>query len=81
MNKETENQESKDQCNIDSVSDSVFKIAVATPYTVEDITDLMIVSGIKIRDMETLSIQLNNCGVSDLRDVIVLAKLGYFNYC
>lgn len=81
MNEETNKLKDNDQCNIDSVSNSVFKIAVATPYTVDDITDLMIVSGINIRDMETLSIQLNNCGVSDLRDVIVLAKLGYFNYC
>ncbi len=85
MNEETDKLKETTKCNIDSVSNSlsdrIFKIATATPFTVDDITDFIFVTGIKIRDMETLAIQLNNCGLADLRDTIVLAKLGYFNYC
>jgi len=62
-------------------NDPVFKIAVATPYPVDDIIDFMALTGIKLKETETLLKRFSEYGISNIKDVNTLAKLGYFHYC
>tara|TARA_R110002126_G_scaffold128556_2_gene271139 strand:+ start:206 stop:475 length:270 start_codon:yes stop_codon:yes gene_type:complete len=59
----------------------VFKIAVATPYPVNDIMDFMALTGIKLKETEVLLKRFSEYGISNIKDVNTLAKLGYFHYC
>ena len=63
------------------VNDPVFKIAVETPYPVKDIFDFMALTGIKLKETEILLKRFSECGISNIKDVNTLAKLGYFHYC
>ncbi len=65
----------------EDLNDPVFKIAVATPYPVNDIIDFMALTGIKLKETEVLLNRFSEYGISNIKDVNTLAKLGYFHYC
>jgi hypothetical protein len=65
----------------EDLDNPVFKIAVATPYPVNDIMDFMALTGIKLKETEVLLKRFRECGISNIKDVNTLAKLGYFHYC
>lgn len=58
----------------------VFKIAASTPYPVIDIMVFMSLTGITLKDTEVLLKRFSECGISNIKDVNTLAKLGYFHY-
>ena len=60
--------------------DRVFKIAVSTPYPVKDIVDFMYLTGINLKETEILLKRFSQCGISNIKDVNTLAKLGYFHH-
>lgn len=65
----------------EDLDNPVFKIAVVTPYPVNDIIDFMALTGIKLKDTEILLKRFSECGISNIKDVNTLVKLGYFHYC
>jgi hypothetical protein len=65
----------------EDLNDPVFKIAVATLYPVNDIMDFMALTGIKLKETEVLLKRFSEYGISNIKDVNTLAKLGYFHYC
>lgn len=65
----------------EDLDDPVFKIAVATPYPVNDIIDFMALTGIKLKETEVLLKRFSEYGISNIKDVNTLVKLGYFHYC
>lgn len=60
--------------------DPIFIIAATTPYPIDDITDFMALTGIQLKETEVLLKRFDECGISNLKDVNTLAKLGYFHY-
>lgn len=52
-------------------------IAITTPYTVEEIQDFMVFTGLKsVSDCDRILKRFSECGISNLRDVNILASLG-----
>jgi len=58
----------------------VFRIAVETPYPVEDIIEFMNLTGIDLKETEILLKRFSKYGISNIKDVIILVKFGYFHY-
>lgn len=65
----------------EDLDNPIFKIAVATPYPVDDIIDFMALTGIKLKETELLLKRFSEYGISNIKDVNTLAKLGYFHHC
>ena len=58
----------------------IFKISTTTPYTTDEIVEFMSLTGLKIDETKKLMANFCYCGISNLRDVITLVKMGYFHY-
>ena len=60
--------------------DKVFEIATKTPYTVNGINDFIGLSGIKVKEAIPLLERFDKAGISRLKDVNTLIKLGHFRH-
>ncbi len=56
----------------------IFIISTTTPYTVNDIMEFMYLTGCKIDETEKIMANFCKCGVSNLKDVHTIIKLGYY---
>jgi hypothetical protein len=57
---------------------TIFKIAIATPYPVNDIIEFIKLSGLTEKEAKKILVNFSNRGISNLKDVSILIKLGYF---
>lgn len=67
----------EDTYNIDEL---FFEIAKTTPYTFEDCTKFVILTGIDIDKVKDTLQSLSSYGVSNLNDVFIMIRLGYCNF-
>ena len=63
--------------HLEFLQDPIFKISKLTPYTVEEITDFIFLTGIKIDKTERILLRFNEHAISNLKDVNTLCKMGF----
>jgi hypothetical protein len=63
-----------------SSRDMIFDMSVRTPYTEGDILEFMALTGLDIDKLQNIINRFSTSGISNLRDVITLAKLGYLKF-
>jgi len=66
--------------SITSERDMVFEMSVKTPYPEGDILDFMRLTGLDIDKTQNIINLFFTSGISNLRDINTLAKLGYLKF-
>ena len=61
--------------HIEPPEDPIFTISTLTLYTHEEISDFILLTGIKIDKAQRVLLILNNCGITNLINVNRLAKI------
>jgi hypothetical protein len=60
--------------------DAIFEMSVKTPYPEGDILDFMRLTGLDIDALQNIINRFSTSGISNLRDVNTLAKLGFLKF-
>jgi hypothetical protein len=63
-----------------SSRDIIFEMSVKTPYPEGDIIDFMRLTGLDIDNLQNIINRFSASGISNLRDVNTLAKLGFLKF-
>ena len=58
----------------------VFKISVVTPYSENEILEFIALTGLSVERTETLLKRFSDNGISNLKEVNVLAKMGHLRF-
>jgi len=61
--------------HLEFLQDPIFRISTLTPYTVEEITDFIYLTGIKMDKAARILLIFDNCGIPNLNNVNTLAKM------
>jgi hypothetical protein len=61
--------------HLEFLQDPIFKISKSTPYTVEEITDFIFLTGIKIDKTARILLIFDSCGIPNLNNINTLAKM------
>ena len=59
-----------------STPHEIFYISTVTPFTKDQIETFILLTGISVWDTRKILVQYSEAGISNLRDVFVLIKLG-----
>lgn len=57
-------------------TDMIFNMSVMTPYTEQEIIEFMMLTGLDIMKTQNIINRFFTCGISNLTDINILAKLG-----
>ena len=61
--------------HLEFLQDPISKILKSTPYTVEEITDFIFLTGIEIDKTARILLIFDSCGIPNLNNINTLAKM------